>query len=96
MKIETFEQLLAHAKRLRDANLHAYVEPDALAMATAIIDLLGEAAPCGMEPPPIVSLGNGSVGLLVDDRSDPLDVTEARAYAALVQRTADEAHELNG
>lgn len=63
--------------------------------ARMVIDLLGESQPCGIEPPPIISLGNGSCGVLVDDRGDALTVEETRAYAAMLLHAADECEERN-
>lgn len=68
---------------------------DIAILARAILDLLGESQPCAMEPPLIVAFQGGTFGLLVDDRADPFTVDEARAYCALVLRTADEAEEMN-
>jgi hypothetical protein len=61
-----------------------------------VADTLAEAQPCGLEAPPIVPLGNGTCGVLVDDRGDALTVSEARAYAAMILRAADAAEEQNG
>lgn len=63
--------------------------------ARAVLALLEGNTPIGMEAPPIVSFGDGTCGLLVDDRSDPLDAAEARGWAATILRGADELDERN-
>lgn len=57
--------------------------------------LLAHPMPIGIHEPPIVSFGDGTCGVLVDDRGDALTVEEARGYAAAILRAADEAEERN-
>ena len=66
-----------------------------LQLHNAVVEKLGPAIPCGMESPPIVSRGDGTCGVLVDDRGDPLDPEEARGWAAAILRAADECEEQN-
>lgn len=64
-------------------------------LAEWMIDTLAEAQPCTMEPPRLVSFGDGSMGLLFENGGEPLTTDEARAYAAMVLRQIDEAEEHN-
>lgn len=63
------------------------------ALAQAVIDLLGEAFPCGFVPP---STEDPRTVVILDGSNDPQPAyeftpTEARAYAAALLRAADEA-----
>lgn len=83
----TVDELLAEARQLVGLNVNAYVHPDAMRTARAILDLLGTPAPCGW-PEPVVK-GPGSLwwealGML-------LSSDEARAIAVMLLRAADEA-----
>lgn len=61
--------------------------------ATWLIDTLGEAQPCMIEKPRIVSFGDGTRGVMLDEpvQKDPLTPQEIRAYCAMLLRCADEA-----
>lgn len=76
------EELLAWARRHPEHQV-----------ARAIVTMLGVAWPCGMEEPPIVSMGDGTCGVLVDNGSDPLTPEELRGYAARLLQLAEEAEE---
>lgn len=80
----TLEQLLKYSRDLIRINERAYVVPSALEVAQAIIDMLGESQPCGMEAPTVI---NGLV--LLDD--EEYTASEIRAICAVYLRCADEA-----
>lgn len=64
-----------------------------LALASAVLELLGEAQPCGFEPPVV---DPGMVTIM--DGTEPayqFDPPEARAYAVMLLRAADEAEALS-
>lgn len=89
-----FAELLAWARR--NARLGAPSEHVRNEAAHAIVTLLGSAWPCGMEEPPIVSLGDGTSGVLVDNGSDPLTPDELRGYAVRLLELAEQVEEQNG
>lgn len=95
----TFTEALAMINRPADPNmpataLHALMV-ELLHGADALGEILSAAMPCGMEDPPIVSLGNGSCGILLDDRGDALTPDEVRGYAVRLMQIADEADTRN-
>ncbi|HUS27588.1 MAG TPA: hypothetical protein VMZ53_03745 [Kofleriaceae bacterium] len=84
------EQLLVWARAAAVESQSPYRDKEA---ARAILTLLGVAWPCGLEEPPIVSMGDGTCGVLVDNGGDPLTPDELRGYAARLLQLAEEAEE---
>lgn len=91
----TLDALIEYARGLLATPLACIEIGEVHRLASGLVDLLGEHSLCGVEPPEIVSLGNGQCGVLVDDRGDALTVEETRVYCAMVLRTADKAQEQN-
>lgn len=60
-------------------------------LAKGILDLLGEAQPCGMEPPDVGEFTDGGKWLRLFDDTAPVAIGEARAFCAMVLRSCDEA-----
>jgi len=57
-------------------------------LAKGIIDLLGEAQPCGLEPPSVFRASDPP--RVIVEAMDSLDLGEARAFAAMILRACDE------
>lgn len=78
----------------RDIKAVGGADADALARIIGMITQLGRAGwPCGLEEPPIVSLGDGTCGVLIDNGGDPLTPDELRGYAVRLLQLADDAEE---
>jgi len=81
-----FEKLIADAKMIATADDIRAVA-NVRDLARDFVDILGEDAPCGFDPPLQVE-HNGVKSLLVNEEFTSRD--EARAYAAMLLRAADE------
>lgn len=86
-----FSTLLDLARRIQATGDSALVGSEVRDMALAIIDLLGESQGCGMEPPDTFRYSDGTPGIGVGE--DTMSAREARVYAAMILRAADEAEE---
>ena len=78
----TLDQLLSLARAERRGN----------PLASGVIELLGEAQPCGMEMPDTFRFSNGTPGVGVGE--DTMSAAEARVFAAMILRAADQAEGL--
>lgn len=85
----TLEELLARSRRLIVANFNAHVDPEALATAHTIIDLLGVSRPRGYEAPETGRFSDGRAYVAFGE--DVMEVDEARGFAVAILRAADEA-----
>jgi hypothetical protein len=96
----TFDEALAMVNRPADPDMPADKLSELMIELLSGSDALGEMMahphPIGMGLPEVVSLGNGTCGVLVDPRGDALTPDEARGYAATIMRMADEADVQNG
>jgi len=90
----TLDELLEMARWTTQDRPPRYVDADELGQG--ILDLLGAAQPCTMEPPEIdrASLVHPDGVATITTQVYVLDAAEARAYAAMVLRAADEAERL--
>jgi hypothetical protein len=61
-------------------------------LAEAIVDLLGESQGCGMEAPDTFRFADGRPGIAIGE--DTMSASEARVFAAMILRAADEAEAL--
>ena len=89
MQLDGALQLAQHQMR------HTEQGSDGERLAEWVIDVLGEAQPSMMEPLRVVVVSPGEAGVLLRDDEDPMTVDEARAYAVLILRAADQAEEQN-
>ncbi len=97
----TLDDLLAWSRHVIEANGNAYVHrapgpADVLMIANAIESTLGESQPCGCEPPDLAPAPDGRIGIVLRDLSDvPSTTDEARAWAAMILRRAEDADAAN-
>jgi hypothetical protein len=89
----TLDELLAEAHRISRLKLGTHVLPDAREIAAAVIDLLGEAQPCGVEQLPITRAHDGEYAIAFDGAL--FSASEMRALCAMYLRAADKVDELN-
>ena len=61
-------------------------------LAEAIVDMLGESQGCGMEAPETFRFSDGRSGVAIGE--DTMSAAEARVFAAMILRAADEADAL--
>ena len=87
----TLDQILELATRMARPPGAGTTPAMARQLARAVLDLLGEAQPCTMEPPTIVPFKDDTWGVDVNPGADPYSPSETRAYCAMVLRQADEA-----
>jgi hypothetical protein len=83
----TVNELVARCRMLIAANERAYVEPETLAMARAIVDILGVEAPCGAEDVDVVTTKYGTFVVWANDEQIRPD--EVRGLCAQYLRAAD-------
>lgn len=81
----TLDELLGIGRHLLNSDREEMRE-----LGQGILDLLGESAPCGFEPP--CTDQPGVVAILAGDGDPMYEFTpgEARTYAAMLLRAADE------
>lgn len=93
----TMEELLALAKNIARKSLHDDRDVAAQRLADAVLDLLGESAPCGWEQPVIANDRNVPPSFYVEVPSTwcaMVSPSDARAMARMLLVAADEAEEL--
>lgn len=94
--LERSQDVIAAAQRMREAAEeadHVLRETDAEMLARFLLDALGEAQGCGMEPPEaFLFRSDGSPGVSFGE--DTMSAREARIVAAGFLRAAEKAEQL--
>lgn len=83
-----FEAMLELAHRIS----RGYVTGETKELALAVIDLLGEDQDCGMEAPDVFRFEDRTPGIQIGE--DTMSSREARVFAAMILRAADQAEDL--
>ena len=84
-----FDDIIADARVI--VQMRETLAPFLAKFATAVLDLLAEAQPCGYSVPTLSTAGDGQRCVVVPDWSGSVDPDDARAMARMLIAAADEA-----